>query len=92
MDEQKMLKLQTWVKEAKRIVFFGGAGVSTESGFRIFAAKTALSPALCLSARNHHFPFVLSPSSPIFSSILSPSHALSERKAQYRSYEARSVG
>ena len=36
MDEQKMLKLQTWVKEAKRIVFFGGAGVSTESGIPDF--------------------------------------------------------
>ena len=42
MDEQKLEKLQTWVKESSRIVFFGGAGVSTESGIRIFAAKDGL--------------------------------------------------
>ena len=29
MDEEKLKKLQTWVKEARRLVFFGGAGVST---------------------------------------------------------------
>ena len=42
MDEQKMLKLQTWVKEAKRIVFFGGAGVSTESGIPDFRGEDGL--------------------------------------------------
>ena len=42
MDEQKMLKLQTWVKEAKRIVFFGGAGVSTESGIPDFRSVDGL--------------------------------------------------
>lgn len=42
MDEQKMLKLQTWVKEAKHIVFFGGAGVSTESGIPDFRGEDGL--------------------------------------------------
>lgn len=36
MDEQKLEKLQTWVRESSRIVFFGGAGVSTESGIPDF--------------------------------------------------------
>ena len=29
MDEMKLKTLQTWVREARRLVFFGGAGVST---------------------------------------------------------------
>jgi NAD-dependent deacetylase len=32
--------LQELVDGSRRIVFFGGAGVSTESGIRIFAAWT----------------------------------------------------
>ena len=39
MDEQKLEKLQTWVKESSRIVFFGGAGVSTESGIPDFRGE-----------------------------------------------------
>lgn len=42
MDEQKLEKLQTWVKEASRIVFFGGAGVSTESGIPDFRGEDGL--------------------------------------------------
>ena len=30
MDEQKMNRLRQWVSEARHMVFFGGAGVSTE--------------------------------------------------------------
>lgn len=30
MDQQKIELLRSWVAEAKHIVFFGGAGVSTE--------------------------------------------------------------
>lgn len=34
--------LQQWVKESKRIVFFGGAGVSTESGIPDFRSVDGL--------------------------------------------------
>lgn len=42
MDETKLAKLKTWVDEAKRIVFFGGAGVSTESGIPDFRGVDGL--------------------------------------------------
>lgn len=38
-DEQLIL-LEKYIKESNNIVFFGGAGVSTESGIRISEAKT----------------------------------------------------
>ena len=31
-----------WINESKRIVFFGGAGVSTESGLKDFRSKDGL--------------------------------------------------
>ena len=34
--------LQQWVKESNRIVFFGGAGVSTESGIPDFRSVDGL--------------------------------------------------
>ncbi|MBQ5468289.1 MAG: NAD-dependent protein deacylase, partial [Oscillospiraceae bacterium] len=34
--------LKTWVDEAKRLVFFGGAGVSTESGIPDFRSVEGL--------------------------------------------------
>ena len=34
--------LIAWIKEAKNIVFFGGAGVSTESGLKDFRSKDGL--------------------------------------------------
>lgn len=37
-----MQTLKTWVKESKRIVFFGGAGVSTESGIPDFRSVDGL--------------------------------------------------
>ena len=40
MDALKTL--QTWVEESKRIVFFGGAGVSTESGIPDFRGVDGL--------------------------------------------------
>ena len=40
MDELKLLK--QWVNESKRIVFFGGAGVSTESGIPDFRSVDGL--------------------------------------------------
>ena len=42
MDE-KVAKLKQWVNEAERIVFFGGAGVSTESGIPDFRSTGGLS-------------------------------------------------
>ena len=42
MDEQKLTVLQDWLREAKRIVFFGGAGVSTESGIPDFRSPDGL--------------------------------------------------
>lgn len=41
MDE-KIQKLKCWVEEARRIVFFGGAGVSTESGIPDFRSTGGL--------------------------------------------------
>ena len=38
----KIDTLKTWVDEAQRIVFFGGAGVSTESGIPDFRSVDGL--------------------------------------------------
>ena len=40
--ENEILKLQTLIIKAKNIVFFGGAGVSTESGIKDFRSKDGL--------------------------------------------------
>ena len=40
MDKIKIL--QNWVDEAENIVFFGGAGVSTESGIPDFRSENGL--------------------------------------------------
>lgn len=42
MDEQKLSRLKRWTDEAERIVFFGGAGVSTESGIPDFRGVDGL--------------------------------------------------
>lgn len=42
MTEEMKNKLQTYIKESKNIVFFGGAGVSTESGIPDFRSKDGL--------------------------------------------------
>lgn len=42
MDENKLKRLAGWVDEARRIVFFGGAGVSTESGIPDFRGVDGL--------------------------------------------------
>ena len=42
MDENRLNRLAGWVAEAKRIVFFGGAGVSTESGIPDFRGVDGL--------------------------------------------------
>ena len=38
----KVKQLQEFVDDSNRIVFFGGAGVSTESGIRDFRGKNGL--------------------------------------------------
>ena len=37
----EIAKLKEWIDGTKNIVFFGGAGVSTESGIQIFVPWTA---------------------------------------------------
>ena len=39
---QKLEILKNWIKESQRIVFFGGAGVSTESGIPDFRSRDGL--------------------------------------------------
>ena len=40
--EEELKTLQRWVDESSRIVFFGGAGVSTESGIPDFRSVDGL--------------------------------------------------
>ena len=42
MDEAKILQLKEEIEDAQHIVFFGGAGVSTESGVPDFRSKDGL--------------------------------------------------
>ena len=42
MNEENLARLQEWIGEARRIVFFGGAGVSTESGIPDFRSPDGL--------------------------------------------------
>ncbi|MBQ1641396.1 MAG: NAD-dependent protein deacylase, partial [Lachnospiraceae bacterium] len=42
MDLEKIKKLQEMVNDSNRIVFFGGAGVSTESGIPDFRSVDGL--------------------------------------------------
>ena len=42
MEENKIKRLQELIDSSKRIVFFGGAGVSTESGIKDFRSKDGL--------------------------------------------------
>lgn len=40
--EDKVQVLARWIKESSRIVFFGGAGVSEESGIKTFRGPDGL--------------------------------------------------
>lgn len=40
--DSKIELLKKWVSESNRIVFFGGAGVSTESGIKDFRSPDGL--------------------------------------------------
>lgn len=42
MDETRIAKLAEWMNESHRIVFFGGAGVSTESGVKDYRSEDGL--------------------------------------------------
>ena len=42
MDMNKIETLKNWIEECSSIVFFGGAGVSTESGVPDFRSKDGL--------------------------------------------------
>lgn len=42
IDEEKIEKLKEWMDDARSVVFFGGAGVSTESGVPDFRSKDGL--------------------------------------------------
>ena len=42
MDQEKLAQLQRWIDESDNIVFFGGAGVSTESGIPDFRSVDGL--------------------------------------------------
>ena len=42
MDMEKIAKLKEYIDESKKIVFFGGAGVSTESGIPDFRSEKGL--------------------------------------------------
>lgn len=42
MNNSEIGRLKTWIAESKRIVFFGGAGVSTESGVPDFRSVDGL--------------------------------------------------
>ena len=42
MNNSEIGRLKTWIAESKRIVFFGGAGVSTESGIPDFRSEDGL--------------------------------------------------
>ena len=42
MDQEKVLKLQEMIDDSHRIVFFGGAGVSTESNIPDFRSTDGL--------------------------------------------------
>ena len=42
MDQEKLAQLQRWIDESENLVFFGGAGVSTESGIPDFRSVDGL--------------------------------------------------
>ena len=42
MSDTALTTLKQWVEESRRIVFFGGAGVSTESGIPDFRSEDGL--------------------------------------------------
>lgn len=58
--EERIEKLNELIKNAKKIVFFGGAGVSTESGIPDFRSKDGLYNTLGVKFEKYHPEFLLS--------------------------------
>ena len=42
VDENKILRFAQLIKDSKNVVFFGGAGVSTESGMKDYRSEDGL--------------------------------------------------
>ena len=51
----KIQILKDWIQESKRIVFFGGAGVSTESGIPDFRSAKGLYQYTPEEMVSHHY-------------------------------------
>ena len=74
MDQKKLDTLREWVAGAKRMVFFGGAGVSTESGIPDFRGTDGL----------YHQQFADPPET-----VISHSYYLRKPETFYRFYRTR---
>ncbi len=57
MDD-KIMQLKKWIDESDNVVFFGGAGVSTESGIPDFRSVDGLYNQKWKYPRDHTQPFV----------------------------------
>ena len=60
-EQDNILKLKDWIENSDNIVFFGGAGVSTESGVPDFRSENGIYNTV----KRYNFP----PGTPIFSGI-----------------------
>ena len=60
MDEQKIKRLKEMIDDSKYIVFFGGAGVSTESGVPDFRSKDGLYNQHDVKFEKYHPEYLLS--------------------------------
>lgn len=58
--EARMTKLNQLIKESEKMVFFGGAGVSTESGIPDFRSKDGLYNTLDVKFEKYSPEFLLS--------------------------------
>lgn len=58
--EERITKFNQLIKESKKIVFFGGAGVSTESGIPDFRSKDGLYNTLDVKFEKYSPEFLLS--------------------------------
>ena len=72
----KIEQLRSWIAESKRMVFFGGAGVSTESGIPDFRSVDGLyHQKFDYPPENDHQPQLLSEKSGVFLPVLSRKNA-----------------
>ena len=73
---ENLEQLRQWVNESDNIVFFGGAGVSTESGIPDFRSVDGLYNQQYDSARNHIEPYLLQKKHRGILQVLSEQNAL----------------